>query len=238
MGKAIRDSGVPREELFVATKLISTDHANPSAALSKSLSKLGLDYVDLYLIHWPQAAEGEGWPLNAKTLQPDEYPTINDTWAGMEQVFESGKAKAIGVSNFSVKTLQGLAATQKVVPAVNQVEIHPFLPQSELKEYCNAKGIHLTAYSSLGTSSRTKVDGLRLTKTHRVGQPIEGQDVPSLLNNDLITEIAKKYGASTGQILVSWGVQRGTSVLAKSEKEERLRTNITVSTRSLSLCRV
>ena len=152
VGKAVRDSGIPREEFFVTTKLVSRDHARVSEALDDSLSKLGLDYVDLYLIHWPQATDpsGEGWPFNATVLQPNEYPTINDTWVGMEKVYASGKARAVGVSNFSIKTLKELEKTWKVVPAVNQVEMHPFLPQVELKAYCEGKGIHITAYSPLG----------------------------------------------------------------------------------------
>ncbi|KZV64313.1 aado/keto reductase [Peniophora sp. CONT] len=212
VGKAIRDSGISREEFFVTTKLAGSYHDKVSEALNESLSNLGLDYVDLYLIHLPQASR------DGKTLQPDEFPTINDTWASMEKVYEEGKAKAIGVSDFSVKLLERLARTQKVVPTVNQVEMHPFLPQNELKAYCDAKGIHLTAYSPFG-------------------QPIEGQpwragdkpvEVPSLLRNDLITRLAEKYQTTTGQILLSWSVQRGTSVVPKSEKEERLRNNFTV----------
>lgn len=117
-----------------------------SAAIDTSLANLGMDYVDLYLVHWPQAV------IDGKTLQPDETPTINDTWADMEKVLASGKAKAIGVSNFSVKNIERLATTQKIVPAVDQIEMHPFLPQNELKAYCEAKGIHLTAYSPIGVS--------------------------------------------------------------------------------------
>ncbi|VDC01485.1 unnamed protein product [Peniophora sp. CBMAI 1063] len=204
VGKAIRDSGIPRSEFFITTKLANEEaHAAVSKALDTSLANLGLEYVDLYLIHWPQAA------MNGKVLQPDEHPTINDTWADMEKVFEEGRAKAIGVSNFSVKTLKRLEETWKVVPAVDQIEMHPFLPQNELKAYCEEKGIHLTAYSP-------------------VGQPSETSKAPSLLKNDLIVELAGKYSATPGQILLSWGVQRGTSVIPKSENEERLRKNITV----------
>ncbi|KZV64308.1 Aldo/keto reductase [Peniophora sp. CONT] len=204
VGQAIRDSSIPRSEFFVTTKLDNNVHGDVSSALDTSLSKLGLDYVDLYLIHWPQAKRDDG-----VTLKPDEYPTINDTWAQMEKVFEEGKAKAIGVSNFSVKTLERLEKTWKVVPAVNQVEMHPFLPWNELKTYCDGKGIHLTAYSPLG-------------------RPTEGFSIPSLLKNDLIVKLAEKYGVTPGQILLGWGIQRGTSVIPKSESEERLRQNITL----------
>ena len=146
VGKAIRDSGIPRSEFFITTKLANSAHSDVSSALSASLRALGTDYVDLYLIHWPQAS------TSTSVFQPDEHPTINDTWADMEAVYKEGKAKAIGVSNFSVKTLDRLEKTWKVVPAVNQIEMHPFLPQSETKTWCDAKGIHLTAYSPIGGS--------------------------------------------------------------------------------------
>ncbi|KZV60972.1 Aldo/keto reductase [Peniophora sp. CONT] len=203
VGQAIRDSGIPRSEFFITTKLTQGAHHQVSAAIDTSLANLGMDYVDLYLVHWPQAV------IDGKTLQPDETPTINDTWADMEKVLASGKAKAIGVSNFSVKNLERLATTQKIVPAVDQIEMHPFLPQNELKAYCEAKGIHLTAYSP-------------------IGQPSEKSTGPSLIKNDRIVQLAEKYGATPGQILLSWGVQRETSVIPKSESEERLRKNITI----------
>ncbi|VDC01498.1 unnamed protein product [Peniophora sp. CBMAI 1063] len=203
VGRAIRESDVPREELFITTKLNQDRHDSVAEALDESLAALGLDYVDLFLIHYPQAER------NGKTLQPEEYPTINDTWADMEKVYREGKARAVGASNFSVKTLDQLEKTWTVVPAVNQVEIHPFLPQNALRAYCEDKGIHLTAFAPLG-------------------QPIVGQDAPSLLHNETIEKIAEKYGATTGQVLLGWGVQCGTSVIPKSEKEERLRSNLTI----------
>ncbi|VDC01483.1 unnamed protein product [Peniophora sp. CBMAI 1063] len=207
VGKAIRDSGVPRSEFFITTKLHNVDHDKVALALSTSLKALGIDYVDLYLMHWPQATLTSDWP--SKALQPDEHPTFNETWAEMENEFKHGKARSIGVSNFSVKNLEKLEKTWKVVPAVNQIEMHPFLPQNEVKAWCDERGIHLTAYSP-------------------IGQPTAGSNAPSLLKNDLVVKLAEKYGATAGQILLSWGVLRGTSVVPKSESEERLRKNITV----------
>jgi diketogulonate reductase-like aldo/keto reductase len=130
VGDAIRQSGVPREEIFVTTKVYSFDPTNPLAALEASLKNLGLDYVDLYLIHWPI----DGWPK---------------LWSSFEEFQRRGLAKNIGVSNFTVQHLEELLALAKVVPQVNQVEFSPFLYQKELLEYCGVKGIALEAYSPL-----------------------------------------------------------------------------------------
>jgi hypothetical protein len=123
-----------------------TDHGCVSDAFEKSLAALDIGYIDLYLVHWPQAvnAAGNALPIN-------ESPTVAEVWADMEKLLETGKVHSIGVSNYSIKILNALLPGVKVVPAVNQVQLHPYLPQHELKKYCKDKGIHLTAYSSLGS---------------------------------------------------------------------------------------
>ncbi|PBK91715.1 aado/keto reductase [Armillaria gallica] len=139
VGRAIRDSGIPRNEIYITTKLPQSMHGNVQESLEKSLRDLDCEYVDLYLMHWPQATkigpDGETF-----TFRPDEHPTIVDTWKDMEKLLASGKVKTIGVSNFSIKTLEQLLHQCTVIPATNQ----------DLKKYCDEKKIPLTAYSPLG----------------------------------------------------------------------------------------
>ncbi len=130
VGEAIKESGIPREEIFVTTKLWYENHFQAEKELEKSLDKLGLDYVDLYLMHWP------------------ELPRI-ETWKKLEKTCEQGKCRAIGVSNFTITHLQELLSQCNIVPVVNQVEFHPWLYQKELLEYCKRKGIVVEAYSPL-----------------------------------------------------------------------------------------
>ena len=215
----------------------SIHHHKVAESFQESLDKLGVDYVDLYLIHWPQA-----YTEDNKMIPYGESPTYVETWRDMEKLLGTGKVRSIGVSNFSVALLEVLLKETTFVPATNQVEMHPFLPQNKLKAYCDAKGIHLTAYAPLGmsiTQLRRVNSGGRVKLTDRTGGPpppihqgvqlTMGQEIPSLLDNDVITQLAEKYNVTTGQILLNWSVQRGTSVVPKSEKEERLRKNFTVS---------
>lgn len=199
VGKAIRESDVPRSEIFLVTKLNNKDHGRVAEAFQESLDRLGCEYVDLYLMHWPQAQNPDG-----KILQPDQSPTCVETWQAMEKLLDTGKVKAIGVSNFSIKTLEVLLPQAKVVPAVNQVQLHPCLPSFDLLAYCAQKGIHVTAYSPLGR-----------------------KDSP-FFSDDTIKSISDKHGITIAQVLLSWGVQRGTSVIPKSVQEERLRSNFTL----------
>lgn len=186
VGHAIRNSNIPREEIFVTTKLWNDDQGYDIAlkAFDTSLKKLGLDYIDLYLIHWP---------VRGKRL---------DSWKALIEIYKSGRTKAIGVSNFTVEHLQELMETSNIIPAVNQVEFHPFLYQKELMEFCKAHDIQLEAYSPLTSGGR--------------------------VNDENISKIAKKYGKSNAQIFIRWSLQHGNIVIPKSTRKERIIENISV----------
>jgi len=205
VGAAVRESGIPREEIFVTTKLPYHHHGRVEVSLDESLKRSGLDYFDLYLMHWPQSfvwTEDD----NPDPLNPDgsytvvERPNINETWESMEKLLETGKVKAIGVSNFSVKTLTQLLKTAKTVPAVNQIEMHPHLNQNDLKELADSKGIILTAYSPTGYA------------------PV--REDPAVEN------IAKKHNVSPAQVSLAWHLARGTTAIPKSTSSEHQRHNI------------
>ncbi|TFK75467.1 aado/keto reductase [Pluteus cervinus] len=199
VGQAIRASGIPRNEIYITTKLGNGDHHRVREAFEESLKRLDCEYVDLYMLHWPQGT------VDGKTLSPDEHPTFVETYKEMEKLFETGKVKSLGVSNLSIKTLAQLLSECSVVPVTNQVEIHPCLPWHELKEFCQSKGIILTAYSPLGRG-------------------------PTFFEHPKILDIAKRSKISPAQVLLSWGVQRGTIVVPKSEDDGRMKDNINLVT--------
>ncbi|KAJ7874823.1 NADP-dependent oxidoreductase domain-containing protein [Mycena olivaceomarginata] len=157
VGDAIRDSGIPRSEFYITTKLANGDHHRVREAFEESFTRLNVQYIDLFLLHWPQASTGDidFSQINAPNmaLPPDEHPTFVETWKEIEKLLETGKVRSIGVSNFSIKTLEELLSQCSIVPATNQVELHPCLPQDDLKAYCDSKGILLTAYSFVALSS-------------------------------------------------------------------------------------
>ncbi|KAH9846795.1 Aldo/keto reductase [Lenzites betulinus] len=202
VGKAMRESGVPREEIFLTTKLPNHHHHKVQASFEESRAKLGVDYVDLYLMHWPQAFTEDNKPI-----PHDQSPTFVETWKAIEGLLDTGKVRSIGVSNFSIKLLEVLLRESSVVPATNQVECHPCLPSSDLKAWCDAKGILITAYSPLG-------------------RPKEYDGKPVFLDDPDVVSIAQSHNATPGQVALSWGVQRGTSVIPKSENPERIKQNI------------
>jgi 2,5-diketo-D-gluconate reductase A len=189
VGQAIRESGLARDEVFVTTKLINNRHGHDEAiaALDESLGKLGLDHVDLYLIHWPRP-------------HADRYV---ETWRAFEKIQSEGKARAIGVSNFQVPHLERLAAETGTVPAVNQIELHPWLTQRELQAYHREHGIATEAWSPIG----------------------KGGD---LLQDERVTALAEKYGKSPAQIVLRWHIQQDIIVFPKSVTPSRIRENIEV----------
>lgn len=218
VGNALHDAfaagDVKREELWVTSKLWNNCHAEEQVmpALRKTLSDLQLDHLDLYLVHWPIAFRPDVLgPKGAEDFIPlAELPLIG-TWRGMEQAHAEGLTRHIGVSNFSVKKLKSLLEEAKVRPTMNQIELHPLLQQNEMLRFCKEEGIHLTAYSPLGSFDRSAA--------------LKGSDEPNLFDHPIIREVAAKRGVSEAQVLIRWAMQRGTAVIPKSVNPERLRQN-------------
>ncbi len=202
---AMHEDGLKREDIFVTSKLWNNAHKAEDAepALEETLSRLKLDYLDLYLVHWPVAQKKEAiMPLKADDmLSLDEVP-LADTWAAMEKLYNAGKCKAIGVSNFGEKHLTALMMTAEINPMVNQVESHPYLPQDELLSYCQKNMIALIAYAPLGSGSHV------------------------MLEDETIRTIAEKNKATPAQILLAWNMQRGVAVIPKAVQEPHLKENI------------
>ncbi|KAI6148435.1 NADP-dependent oxidoreductase domain-containing protein [Pisolithus tinctorius] len=206
--KKVIPSVVSREDLFITSKLWNSAHQpnQVEAALDETLQQLGVDYLDLYLVHWPVAFEhGRGlFPTEGDMARLDMETSLVDTWNAMIKLVGTGKVKDIGVSNFTIPQLQGIIDTTGVVPAVNQIEAHPHLLQDDLVAYCKEKNIHLTAYSPLGNNL--------------IGLPL-------LTEHPIVKEVAEKLDATPAQVLIAWCVYRGYSVIPKSVHEERIVSN-------------
>jgi len=188
VGDAVRSAGIPREELFLTTKLWNTDHGYDAAlqAFDRSLSDLGVDYLDLYLIHWPVPSA-------------DRYV---ETWTAFEKLASDGRVRAIGVSNFTEAHLQRLLDETGTVPVLNQVELHPNFPQSELRAFHARHGITTEAWSPLAQGG--------------------------LLKEQSLVALAEKYDKTPAQIILRWHLQIGNVVIPKSVTPERIRSNIDV----------
>jgi len=206
VGQGIKDSGVPREEIWVTTKLDNPWHKRVEEGITSSLKDLGTDYVDLYLIHWPSSSD----PADLKKHLPDW--DFTKTWADMQKLPESGRVKNIGISNFGIKNLETLLNDSKfkTMPAVNQIELHPNCPSPKLLDYCKQKGIHCTAYSCLGSTNSP------------------------LAKDQTLQKIADAKGKTTAQVLLLWGLQRGTSVIPKSVTPSRIESNFQIDGTSLT----
>ena len=212
-GEAFRKGWVKREELWVTSKLWNDCHEKHRVlpALKRTLNHLQLDYLDMYLVHWPVAVKyGVDYASSKEDFLDEKDAPLSETWAAMEEAYESGLAKHIGVSNFNRKKLTEILSMANIHPEMNQVEMHPFLPQNELLNFCREKGIGITAYAPLGSAYR--VDNKEV-------------DHPILLENGIVRSIAEKHQATPAQIVIKWGMDRGTPVIPKSVKELRILEN-------------
>ena len=211
---AMQAGEVKREELWITSKLWNNAHAEDQVplALHQSLQDLRLDYLDLYLIHWPVAIKQEiVFPTAGEHfLSLDEMPLFA-TWTGMETCVKKGLTRHIGVSNFSIKHLEEIRHNADIQPEMNQIELHPFLQQTAMLDYCRQHNIKLTAYAPLGSGDRPEM--------------LKGPNEQSLLKNGTVAEIAKIHGCSSAQVLLSWAMARGTAVIPKSVNPARLVEN-------------
>lgn len=184
VGQGMRDSGVPREAIFLTTKLWNEDirRGRAKEAFAESLKSLGTDYVDLYLIHWPAKGYEQAWPH-------------------MEELHKAGKIRAIGVSNFHKHHFESLEKTATILPAVNQIESHPYFNNQELIDYCQSRGIAVQVWSPLGGTGG------------------------NLLKDPVLNALAEKYGRTTAQIVLRWHIQRNVIVLPKSTHRDRIVSN-------------
>ena len=204
-------AGIAREGIFITTKLWNTNHRpeRVAPAFEASLDRLGTRYLDLYLIHTPFAFQpgDEQDPRDQDgNVLYDSAVTLLDTWRAMESLVDDGRCRAIGLSDITLDALRPIYESARIKPAVVQVEAHPYLPETELLEFCKEKGMVLLAFAPLGHGMR-----------------------PGLLDDPIITAIAARAGKSPAQVLLAWAVQRGTAVLTTAVTAARARENFDVS---------
>jgi len=206
VGEGIKTSGVKREDIFIMSKIWSTYHRKVEECTDKILENLGVDYVDVLLLHWPIALNPNGdpplFPKNPDgSMDIDHERELKDTWKDLEDVQKKGKAKHIGVSNFSEYTLSKILPFATIKPVLNQIELQPYLPQFKLVEYLKSEGIVPQAYSPFGST----------------GTPI--------LKDDVIVELAKNHNVEPAQIVIGWFIAKDIGVVPKSVTSSRILTN-------------
>lgn len=223
LADAIAAGEVQRDELWITSKLWNDRHERKHVvpALKETLAALRLDRLDLFLVHWPVALKkGKQMADRAKDYVPLDKLPLSETWRGMEAAQAEGLTRHIGVSNFSAKKLRELCSAAQVKPAMNQVELHPYLAQVDLLGTCRELGVAVTAYSPLGSQDRPEV--------------LRAKGERNLLQDPLVVEIAQGLNATPAQVLIAWALQRGTAVIPKSVNPARLAENFAAAELKLS----
>jgi alcohol dehydrogenase (NADP+) len=214
--KALNEGLLSREDLWVTSKLWNNAHRKEDVipALKQSLNDLQLDYLDLYLMHWPVAFKSglEGFPQGDDDYLSLEEVPITETWNAMLEAKKQGLVRHLGVSNFSVKKLKDLIGKTDDVPEMDQVELHPLLQQDDLLAYCKDHNIHLTAFSPLGSGDRTL--------------EMKADDEPNMLDHKTIKGIAEKHHCTPAQVLIAFHLHRDTAVIPKSTNPGRIKENL------------
>ncbi|KAL8049887.1 hypothetical protein ABFX02_06G048200 [Erythranthe guttata] len=203
---AMSNGLIERESLFITSKLWGSHHHDPVSALKQTLMNLEMEYLDMYLVHWP--VKLKPWVSHPLPKEEDfDKLDMETTWAGMEKCLEMGLCRGIGVSNFSSKKIENLLTFASVTPALNQVEMHPMWRQKKVRDYCRENKIHVSAYSALGG-------------------PGNFWGSTAVLDNPIIHSISLRHNATPAQVALKWGMSRGASVIVKSFNEERLKENM------------
>ncbi|PGG95809.1 hypothetical protein AJ79_09869 [Helicocarpus griseus UAMH5409] len=203
VGAAIRASGIPRSEITVITKLVQAHHDDPETSFNESLAKLDVDYIDIYLMHWPNALGADG---QYKAI--DQSPTFVETWKKMEKLV-GPRCRGLGVCNFSQKTMDVLLKECTIKPLVNQVEVHPYNPSLELVPYCLEKGIRVLSWGPVCGGPKSLYF-----------------DTSAMFNHPILTSVASRYNISVGLVILSWLVQRGLVPIPHSASPTRMAENL------------
>ena len=233
INQVLREGICRRDELWITSKLWNTDHRaeHVRPALERNLRDLQIGYLDLYLIHFPIALEyvdpavryPAEWLHDPEAEQPQMRQArvpISETWQAMEELVDGGLVKQIGVCNFGVSLLRDLLSYARIAPAMLQVELHPYLTQEKLLRFCAAENIAVTGFSPLGALSYVPLD---------MAEPSD-----SVLDQAVVKQAAERVGRTPAQVVLRWGIQRGTAIIPKTTRPERLKENLALFDFALS----